>query len=44
VLRIEAFVQTGQMGGAQLLGKKFLAAHPESPHAERVERLLGKTR
>lgn len=44
VLRIEALVQTGQTGGAQSLGKKFLAAHPESPHAERIERLLGKAR
>jgi len=44
VLRIEALVQLGQTGAAQTLGKKFLAAHPESPHAERVERLLGASR
>jgi hypothetical protein len=40
-LRIEALSQSGQAGAARALGKKFLAAHPESPHAERIERLLG---
>lgn len=44
VLRIEALVQVGQGATAQALGKKFLAAHPESPHAERIERLLGTAR
>lgn len=41
VLRIEAFTELGQMAAARVLGKRFLAAHPESPHAERIERLLG---
>ena len=44
VLRIEALVQIGETGAARALGKKFLAAHPESPHAERIERLLGSDR
>lgn len=44
VLRIEALAGTGQRATAAALGKKFLAAHPESPHAERIERLIGATR
>ncbi|HYQ16926.1 MAG TPA: tetratricopeptide repeat protein [Polyangiaceae bacterium] len=44
VLKIEALVQDGQMDGARALGKKFLAAHPESPHVERIERLIGAAR
>ena len=41
VLKIEALAQNGQMAAARALGKKFLAAHPESPHVERIERLIG---
>jgi hypothetical protein len=41
VLKIEALVQNGQMDSARALGKRFLAAHPESPHVERIERLIG---
>jgi TolA-binding protein len=44
VLRIEALAGTGQAAAAATLGKKFLAAHPESPHAERIERLIGAGR
>jgi hypothetical protein len=44
VLRIEALTGTGQAATAAALGKKFLAAHPESPHAERIERLIGEPR
>jgi hypothetical protein len=44
VLRIEALAGTGQGEAAATLGKKFLAAHPESPHAERIERLIGASR
>ncbi len=44
VLRIEALAGTGQAAAAAALGKKFLAAHPESPHAERIERLIGAVR
>jgi hypothetical protein len=44
VLRIEALAGTGQDATAAALGKKFLAAHPESPHAERIERLIGEPR
>jgi TolA-binding protein len=41
VLRVEALAKSGQMSAARKLGERFLAAHPESPHAERIERLLG---
>jgi hypothetical protein len=44
VLKIEALVQDGQMPAARSLAKKFLASHPESPHVERIERLLGTAR
>jgi hypothetical protein len=44
VLRIEALAGTGQSATAAALGKRFLAAHPESPHAERIERLIGEPR
>lgn len=44
VLKIEALVQNGQMDSARTLGKRFLAAHPESPHVERIERLIGAAR
>jgi hypothetical protein len=38
VLRVEALKQSGNQQAAVALGKKFVAAHPESPHVERVER------
>jgi TolA-binding protein len=40
-LKIEALAQSGQVGAARALGKRFVAAHPESPHVERIERLVG---
>jgi hypothetical protein len=44
VLKIEALVQDGQMAAARSLGKKFFTSHPESPHVERIERLIGTAR
>jgi hypothetical protein len=44
VLEIEALVRDGQVAAASSLGKKFLASHPESPHVERIERLIGTAR
>lgn len=44
VLRVEALKQSGKQQAAVELGKKFVAAHPESPHVERVERVTGKER
>jgi hypothetical protein len=41
VLKIEALVQAGQLAAARSLAKKFKALHPESPHVERIERLIG---
>jgi hypothetical protein len=41
VLKIEALAQAGQLAAARLLAKKFKALHPESPHVERIERLIG---
>jgi TolA-binding protein len=41
VLRVEALEQAGNKKAAVELGKKFVAAHPESPHVERVERVTG---
>jgi len=42
VLRVEALEQSGQKEAAAELGKQFVAAHPESPHVERVERVTGQ--
>jgi TolA-binding protein len=42
VLRVEALKQSGDEQAAVALGKKFVAAHPESPHVERVERATQK--
>jgi len=39
VLRVEALELAGKAQAAQALGKRFLTEHPESPHAERVERV-----
>jgi TolA-binding protein len=44
VLRVEALEQSGNKQAAVELGKKFVAAHPESPHVERVERVTGAER
>jgi TolA-binding protein len=41
VLRVEALKLSGNQQAAVALGKKFVAAHPESPHVERVERATG---
>ena len=41
VLRGQALSASGDRAAARALGKRFLAAHPESPHAERIEQLLG---
>jgi hypothetical protein len=39
VLRVEALQLAGKAQAAQDLGKRFLSEHPESPHAERIERV-----
>jgi hypothetical protein len=39
-LRIEALVRDGQSDRARTLGRRFLAQHPASPLADRVERTL----
>jgi TolA-binding protein len=44
VLRVEALKLSGNQQAAVALGKKFVAAHPESPHVERVERATGAER
>jgi TolA-binding protein len=44
VIRVEALEQSGRKKAAVELGKKFVAAHPESPHVERVERVTGSDR
>jgi len=41
VLKVEALVQNGQLAAARSLGNKFVNAHPESPHVERIQRLIG---
>jgi outer membrane protein assembly factor BamD (BamD/ComL family) len=40
VLRIDALAQRGSMGEARSLAKRFLAAHPASPHADHVRSIL----
>jgi TolA-binding protein len=44
VLRVEALKLSGNQQAAVALGRKFVAAHPESPHVERVERATGGER
>jgi hypothetical protein len=44
VLRVEALKLSGNQQAAVALGKKFVAAHPESLHVERVERATGGER
>jgi len=43
VLRIEALGASGERARATALARDFLRQHPESPHAERVARMLGGT-
>jgi hypothetical protein len=40
VLRVEALLAEGDRASAARAGARFLAAHPESPHAARVRSLL----
>jgi hypothetical protein len=40
VLRVEALVATGDRAAAERAGQRFLAAHPNSPHATRVRALI----
>lgn len=44
VLRIESLVQRGDAVSASRLGARFLAAHPDSPHAGHVRALLQNRR
>ena len=39
-LRVQALLRKGDRGRAARVGQRFLAAHPESPHAARVRALL----
>ncbi len=41
LLRIEALAATGQRQAAESLARRYLATHPNSPHAKRLESLLG---
>jgi hypothetical protein len=41
VLRVQALMTSGQTAQAQSLGQSFLAHHPNSPHAEKIARILG---
>jgi hypothetical protein len=41
VVRVEALVAAGDHEGAARVGARFLASHPNSPHASRVRALLG---
>jgi TolA-binding protein len=40
VLRVEALVGAGDHAAAERAGQRFLAAHPNSPHAARVRALI----
>ncbi len=40
VLRIDALTQRGDRAAASALGDRFLAAHPHSPYADRVNSIL----
>ena len=39
-LRIQALSKAGQRGAARDLAARFLAAHPETPHASQLQQLL----
>lgn len=41
VLRIESFVHDGDADTAERAGKRFIQAHPNSPHVTRINALLG---
>lgn len=41
LLRIEALAAGGKLAQARALARKFLAAQPNSPHAKRIESLVG---
>ena len=41
VLRIESFVHDGDADTAERAGKRFINAHPNSPHVTRINALLG---
>jgi hypothetical protein len=43
VLRVDALVAKGDLTGAEVLGRRFLAAHPASPHAPHLLRVLEAT-
>jgi hypothetical protein len=40
VLRVDAFVQSGDRTAAEALGRHFLLIHPASPHASHLRQLL----
>jgi TolA-binding protein len=42
VLRVESLLASGDRASAARVGGRFLAAHPDSPHAARVRALLGQ--
>ncbi len=42
VLRVESLLAQGDKSGAARVGGRFLAAHPDSPHAARVRTLPGQ--
>ena len=42
LLRIEALVRAGNRPAAEALARQFLARQPNSPHAKRIESLLGQ--
>jgi hypothetical protein len=44
VLRIEALAQNGERASAEAMARRFLAAHPESPHAQRVAGSVASSR
>jgi hypothetical protein len=44
VVRIEALNQRGDRGAASALGDRFLAAHPNSPYADRVRSILSTSK
>jgi hypothetical protein len=40
VLRIDALLARGDLEGAQSLAQRYVAAHPDDPHARRLRKLL----
>ena len=44
LLRIEALVRAGNRPAAEALARQFLARQPNSPHAKRIESLLGQAK